>query len=105
ISGRSVNISPEHAQPRALQAVLLQKLRIVLRNLAFGKFGDRVRGVIPGDHFQHSHRVFYSARHRAADVVAQVEWDDPIAARQPHAASPPPRSAECRPAIWKSPGL
>ena len=72
------------AEPRAAHAVLVEELQVAVGPLSLTGRGDRVGGIVTGDHVEDRHGVRHGPRHGAADVLVEEERHDPVAAGEAH---------------------
>ena len=87
-----IEVVAKNPDAGALQTILVQELLIGILHPAFAVLGHRVLRVMARDHFKDAHRILDSAAHRPANVVAQEQGNDAVAAGQPHRRAYPDKA-------------
>ena len=62
----------EYTDPRAFQAVTIQKCGVGLGDLLHTKGGDRIVGIVARHHVQHARGVFHGAGNRTSLVLCRA---------------------------------
>ena len=76
-----------HADAHALQGVIPQRSDILPLPGIRRARSDWVALIRPGNALQNAGGIFHTARHRAGNVIAQVQWHHAVPARQSHGAA------------------